>query len=220
MSTTTLNLDDDLYHYFQSVAFRELPVLAELRAQTQQMEHRNMQIAPEQGAFMAMLVKLTGARRIIEIGTFTGYSALSMALALPEGGELLALDINQDWTAVAQKYWRQAGVADKITLHIAPAQETLNSLLTNGESAQFDLMFIDADKTGYDGYYELGLKLLRPGGIMLFDNVLWGGAVADSEAQDADSVALRELNAKLHADERIDLSMIPIADGLTLARKR
>lgn len=220
MSTTTLNLDDDLYHYFQSVAFRELPVLAELRAQTQQMEHRNMQIAPEQGAFMAMLVKLTGARRIIEIGTFTGYSALSMALALPEGGELLALDINQDWTAVAQKYWRQAGVADKITLHIAPAQETLNSLLSNGESAQFDLMFIDADKTGYDGYYELGLKLLRPGGIMLFDNVLWGGAVADSEAQDADSVALRELNAKLHADERIDLSMIPIADGLTLARKR
>lgn len=220
MSTTTLNLDDDLYHYFQSVAFRELPVLAELRAQTQQMEHSNMQIAPEQGAFMAMLVKLTGARRIIEIGTFTGYSALSMALALPEGGELLALDINQDWTAVAQKYWRQAGVADKITLHIAPAQETLNSLLTNGESAQFDLMFIDADKTGYDGYYELGLKLLRPGGIMLFDNVLWGGAVADSEAQDADSVALRELNAKLHADERIDLSMIPIADGLTLARKR
>ena len=174
MSTNTLNLNDQLYQYYQSVAFREADVLKDLRLETQNLEFFNMQIAPEQGAFMAMLVQLSGAQRIVEVGTFTGYSSLSMAMALPDEGELYALDISEEWTNIARKYWQKAGVDDKIELMIAPAVKSLQALLQQGLNNQIDLMFIDADKPGYQAYFELGLQLVRKGGVILFDNVLWG----------------------------------------------
>jgi caffeoyl-CoA O-methyltransferase len=179
-----------------------------------------MQISPEQGQLMAFLVRLTGARRAIEVGVFTGYSALTVALALPEDGKLLACDISTEYTRVGQPFWQQAGVAHKIELVIAPALATLDRHLAAGEADSYDFAFIDADKTGYDAYVERCLRLLRSGGLMLIDNVLWNGAVARAAGGDADTAALQALNRKLHGDNRIDLVMLPVGDGLTLVRKR
>lgn len=219
MSTRTLNLDDALYRYLLDHSLREHPALAELRDLNRNHPRSSMQIAPEQGQFMALLVRLIGARRTIEIGVFTGYSALATALALPPDGCLIGCDISREFTDIARGFWEKAGVAHKIDLRIAPALETLDELIAQGESEAFDFAFIDADKTGYDAYYERCLALVRPGGLIAVDNVLWDGAVA-RPAQDADTAALQAFNRKLHADERIDLSLLPIADGLTLARKR
>jgi caffeoyl-CoA O-methyltransferase len=177
-----------------------------------------MQIGPEQGAFMAMLVKLMGAKRILEVGTFTGYSSLAMALT--GDVKIIAADVSEEWTNVARKYWKKAGVDGRIELRLGPAAETLEQLLKTGEAQHFDLMFIDADKSSYDTYYEGGLKLLRTGGVMLIDNVLWSGSVADPSVKDEDTSALRALNAKIMADIRVELVMVPICDGLTMARKK
>ena len=179
-----------------------------------------MQISPDQGQFMAMLVRLTGARRILEVGTFTGYSSLAMALALPDDGTIHALDVSDEYTSVARRHWEKAGVDHKITLTLAPATETLRGFLDDGMAGSFDLMFIDADKANYDAYYEHGLELVRDGGVILVDNVLWSGSVIDRAKQDDDTAAIRALNNKLKHDERIDLTMLSIGDGLTLAHKR
>jgi caffeoyl-CoA O-methyltransferase len=191
-----------------------------LRQETQQREDANMQIAPEQGQLMALLAELIGAKRCIEVGTFTGYSALAVARVLPADGKLICCDIDEDYTAVGRPYWEEAGVADKIDLRIAPAKETLDKMIDDGELGVFDFMFIDADKDGYDGYFEQGLKLLRTGGLFAFDNVFWRGAVADPAKKNENTRALRALNEKLGKDERISMAMVPIGDGVTLARKR
>ena len=219
MSRHTIELDDVLQRYLIDHSLREHPAQSALRAATASHAHAGMQISPEQGQFMALLVRLIGARRALEIGVFTGYSALAVALALPEDGRLLACDISDDYTRVGRPFWQQAGVAQKIELRLAPALETLDAQLAEGASGSYDFAFIDADKSGYDAYYERCLRLLRPGGLIAIDNTLWGGAVA-RPAQDADTEALQRLNAKLHQDQRIDLSLLPIGDGLTLARKR
>jgi caffeoyl-CoA O-methyltransferase len=213
-------LSDDLYDYLLGVSLREPPLLARLREETAEMPLAVMQISPEQGQFMALLAELIGARRVLEVGTFTGYSALAVALALPADGRIVACDVNEDTTAVARRYWAEAGVADKIELRLGPAVDTLEALLAEGGGETFDFAFIDADKVNYDAYYEGALALLRQGGLMVIDNVLWSGAVADPERQDADTSALRALNAKLHDDQRISLSLLPVSDGITLARKR
>jgi caffeoyl-CoA O-methyltransferase len=209
-----------LYDYLLQASLREPPLLAELRAETAKLPMAAMQISPEQGQFMAFLVETIGARRTIEIGTFTGYSALCVALALPAGGKVVACDVSEEYTAIGRRYWSLAGVADKIDLRLAPALDTLANLLADGGAGSFDFAFIDADKREYNGYYEAILKLMRPGGIIAVDNVLWGGAVADPAQQDDDTRAIRALNEKLKADSRISLSLLPIGDGLTLARKR
>lgn len=219
MSTRTLNLDDKLYQYLLDASLREHPVLTELRELNRHHPRASMQIAPEQGQFMALLIKLIGARRTIEVGVFTGYSTLATALALPPDGSIVACDISREYTDIGRRYWEKTGVAHKIDLRIAPAIETLDALIAQEQEGSFDFAFIDADKTSYDAYYERCLTLLRQGGLIVVDNVLWGGAVA-SEATDADTAALQAFNRKLHADQRIDLAMLPIADGLTLARKR
>jgi predicted O-methyltransferase YrrM len=220
MSSRSLNLDEQLYSYLQNVSLREPLILARLRAETAALPMAVMQISPEQGQFMAFLLKLTGARRCLEIGTFTGYSALVCALALPADGRLVALDISEEWTAIARRYWAEAGVADRIDLRLGSASKTLCELLADGMKASFDFIFIDADKSGYDEYLERGYELLRTGGLMVFDNVLWSGKVADPAVNDTDTEALRALNRKLHVDPRFDLSMLPVGDGLTLVRKR
>jgi caffeoyl-CoA O-methyltransferase len=219
MTNRTLNIDDHLYQYILDVSLREHPVLAELREVTRSQPRAGMQISPEQGQFMAMLVKLIGARQTLEIGVFTGYSALATALALPPDGRIIACDVNAEFTDIGRRHWEKAGVADKIDLRLAPATDTLDALIAEGRSGSFDFAFIDADKTNYDNYYERCLQLLRVGGLIAIDNVLWDGEVA-RPAQDADTAALQALNIKLHADERVDLSLLSIADGLTLARKR
>jgi predicted O-methyltransferase YrrM len=219
MSRRSLTVDDVLYQYLLDCSIREHPAQAALRAATASHPHAGMQISPEQGQFMALLVKLLGARRTIEVGVFTGYSALTVALALPDDGRLLACDISDEYTRVGRPFWQQAGVAHKIDLRLAPALETLEAQLAGGAAGQYDFAFIDADKTGYDAYYECCLQLLRPGGLIAIDNTLWGGAVAQP-ATSADTAALQQLNARLHDDQRIDLSLLPIGDGLTLARKR
>lgn len=220
MSNQTLCLDDELYDYLVSVSVRESDLLAELRQETSVLPMARMQIGPEQGQFMALLIQLIGARHCLEVGTFTGYSALVCAAALPEDGRLITLDISEEWTDIAQQYWQRSRAGQKIDLRLGPAADSLSALLAAGEAGGFDFLFIDADKTGYAEYFELGLKLIRPGGLIAFDNVLWGGAVADRSDQEQDTVALRSLNEALHHDNRIDLSMVPIGDGLTLARKR
>lgn len=220
MSNRTLNLTDDLYTYVLEVSLREPDVLARLRAETAAHPYARMQISPEQGQFMQILVKLLGARKALEVGVFTGYSSLAVTLALPEDGQLVACDVSEEFTSIARRYWAEAGVADRIDLRIAPALDTLDLLIENGDAGTFDFVFVDADKTNYDGYYERALCLVRSGGLITFDNVLWSGRVADPTQTDADTSALRELNLKLHADDRIDLSLLPIGDGLTLARKR
>jgi len=219
MSRRSLSLDDGLYQYLVDHSLREHPAQQALREATATHAHSSMQISPEQGQFMALLVKLTGARRAIEIGVFTGYSALTVALALPDDGRLLACDISDEYTRTAKPYWQQAGVAHKIDLQLAPALSTLDAQLAAGAAGQYDFAFIDADKTSYDAYYECCLRLLRPGGLIAIDNTLWSGSVA-LPAKDADTAALQQLNAKLHHDERVDLSLLPVGDGLTLARKR
>ena len=219
MSRRTIDLDDALYAYLLAHSLHEHPEQTALRKATARHPHGGMQISPEQGQFMQLLVKLIGAQRTIEIGTFTGYSALTVALALPAGGRLLACDISTEYTSIGEPYWQRAGVANKIELVVAPAAQTLAARIQAGESNHYDFAFIDADKTGYDAYYECCLQLVRPGGLIAFDNTLWSGAVAHP-ADDDDTRALQALNDKLYADARIDMAMLPIGDGLTLARKR
>jgi len=220
MSRRTWGIDEKVRKYLLDHSLREPPVAAELRAATAKLPYAGMQISPEQGQLMALLVQAIGGRRAIEVGTFTGYSALWVALALPADGKLVCCDVSTEWTAVGKPYWERAGVAGKIDLRIAPAMETLDRLLADGGAGAYDFAFIDADKTGYDGYYERCLRLLRGGGLIGIDNVLWGGDVADPRKRSADTLALRKLNDKLHRDERIALSMLPVGDGLTLALKR
>lgn len=209
-----------MYDYLLQVSLREHPVLTELRQVTAQHAMGQMQIAPEQGQFMALLVQLMGVRRALEVGVFTGYSALAVALALPNGGQLIACDVSEEYTAIAQQYWQKAGVANKIDLRLAPATETLQHLIDAGQSNTFDFAFIDADKSNYDTYYEQALQLVRAGGVIAIDNVLWYGRVADATVNDNRTEKIRALNQKLHQDDRIDLSLLPIGDGVTLARKR
>jgi predicted O-methyltransferase YrrM len=220
MSNKTIGLSDRLYNYLLSNSLREPEILAQLRHETAQHPMSQMQIAPEQGQFMALVVQLLGAKKTLDIGVFTGYSALCVALALPEEGKVIACDVSEEYTAIARRYWEQAGVSHKIDLRIAPALETLDQLLAAGQAETFDFAFIDADKTNYGTYYERSLQLVRPGGLIVVDNVLWSGQVADPEVTDNRTDTIRAFNQKLHQDERVTLSMLPIADGLTLALKR
>ena len=220
MSNQTLNLDDRLYRYLVDHSVHEPEVLTALRHETAQHPMAQMQIAPEQGQFMALLVQLLGVKKALEVGVFTGYSALRVALALPPEGKLVACDVSEEYTAIARRYWEKAGVAAKIDLRIAPAAETLNKLIQAGETNSFDFAFIDADKSSYPIYYEQVLQLVRPGGLIALDNVLWSGQVADPTVQDRRTNTLRALNDAIHNDDRVVASLVPIADGLTLAMKK
>jgi predicted O-methyltransferase YrrM len=213
-------LERSLHDYLLSVSLREPVLLQQLRHETANHPMSQMQIAPEQGQLMALLVQLIGAKKTLEIGVFTGYSSLAVALALPPDGKMVACDVSDEYTAIAQRYWQLAGVADKIDLRIAPALETLDQLLADGQANSFDFAFIDADKSNYERYYERSLQLIRKGGLIAIDNVLWSGQVADPAVQDTRTNAIRSLNAKLHQDDRISLSLLAIADGLTLALKK
>ena len=217
MSTGVLNLTTDLRDYIWEKGMNEHPVLKELREETAELPESMMQICPEQGALMANIIRIMSAKRTIEIGTFTGYSTLVVALALPEDGEIVACDISKEWTSVGKKKWEQARVRDKIDLRIAPALETLEDLLAEGQEGTFDFAFIDADKTNYLNYYQKCLKLVRRGGVIAIDNVLWSGAVIKNDVNDVDTLAIRELNDYLVRDERVALSMVPVGDGLTIA---
>ncbi|WP_204140363.1 class I SAM-dependent methyltransferase [Halomicronema sp. CCY15110] len=220
MTNQSIGLESTLYDYLLAVSLREHPVLTELRQATAQLAMGQMQIAPEQGQFMALLIQLMNGQRALEVGVFTGYSALAVALALPPTGQLIACDVSAEYTAIARQYWQKAGVADKIDLRLAPATETLQQLIDAGETATFDFAFIDADKSNYDTYYEQALQLVRVGGVIAIDNVLWYGRVADASVTDNRTKKIRALNQKLHQDDRVDLSLLPLGDGLTLARKR
>jgi predicted O-methyltransferase YrrM len=209
-----------IYEYLISNSRREPEILRRLREETAVLPRASMQISPEHGQFMALIVQLMGARRALEVGVFTGYSSLAVALALPSDGQIVACDVSEEYTSVARRYWKEAGVAHKIDLRLAPALETLRGLIAHGERGRFDFAFIDADKTNYEGYYECALDLIRPGGLIMVDNVLWSGRVADPKENDADTVALRAFNTQLHADSRVSLSMLPLSDGVTLAVKR
>ena len=220
MSNRTIAITESIYKYLCDHSLRENKELVDLRNYTFSMEERAMQIAPEQGQFMQMLVKLIGAKNTIEVGVFTGYSSLAIALALPEDGRIVACDVNPQYTSVAEKFWVSAGVRKKIDLRIGPAKDTLLELINNGLTGTFDFAFIDADKVNYNHYYERCLELIRPGGLITVDNVLWGGAVSNDGINDVDTNSIRALNDKLHQDERIELSLVPIGDGLTLAMKR
>ena len=220
MSSKTLQLTNSVVDYIQKAGLREHPIQKALREFTANHPRSVMQISPEQGQLMAMLAKLMNARRCIEVGVFTGYSALSVALALPEDGELIACDIRSEYTDLAKPYWEKANVQHRIKLHIAPANETLDQLINDNQQNTFDMAFIDADKIGYDTYYEQCLQLIRPGGIILIDNVLWGGNVTKEECTDEDTTALKKLNKKVHEDDRVDMIMLPVSDGLTIAMKR
>lgn len=220
MTGKTLGLGDRLYDYLLSVSLREPEVLRQLRQETAAMSNAIMQTTPDEGQFLGFLVQLMGAKKALEVGVFTGYSALSVALALPPDGKLVACDVSAEYTAIARRFWQQAGVDHKVDLRIAPALETLDALLADGEAGSFDFAFIDADKSNYWNYYERSLALLRPGGLIAVDNVLWSGQVADPSVQDASTQAIRDFNTKLHQDDRISLSLVPISDGVTLALKR
>ena len=219
MSNIHTPVTKELWEYIRSVSLREPEVLRRLREETAAYPQVSCQIAAEQGQFMQLLIRLIGASRTLEIGTFTGYSSTAVAMALPDDGRLIACDISKEWTDVARRYWREAGVAHKIELMLGPAIETLDGLIADGQAGAFDFVFIDADKTNYDGYYERSLELARRGGVIAIDNVLWHGQVADPGVNEPDTLAVRALNRKLHHDGRVDLSMVPIGDGVTLAVK-
>ena len=216
----SIAITDALLDYVDKVGLHEHPVLAQCREETSRLEMAMMQISPIQGAAMAMLARLIGARRYLEVGVFTGYSTLAVALALPDDGQVVACDVSEEWTARARRYWQAAGQAHKITLKLAPARDTLDALLASGEAGRFDMAFIDADKTNYDAYYERALKLLRPGGLIIVDNVLWNGQVVDPTDQSESTLAIRAINTKIHGDNRVDMALLPFGDGLMLARKR
>ena len=220
MTNRTLNLDDNLYQYLLDVSLRETPLLKRLRDETAQLSTAHWQIAPEQGQFMALLVQLTGAKRILEIGTFTGYSALCMTAAMPADGQLICCDLPGDYNSIARRYWHEAGVAERIELRLAPALESLSQLVRSGKAESFDLIFIDADKANYPVYLEHALVLARQGGLILFDNVLWSGRVLEQSPDSVDTRAIQALNRTLKRDQRLDLSLLPLGDGLTLCRKR
>jgi caffeoyl-CoA O-methyltransferase len=220
MTRRTPPLSDALYDYLLSVSLREPLVLRRLREETAGHPQSDMQISPEQGQLMALLARTIGARRTLELGVFTGYSALAVALALPDDGRVVACDLSEEYTAVARRYWREAGVEHKIDLRLGPAAATLEALLGERQEGAFDFAFLDADKENNDLYYEQLLRLLRPGGLLLIDNAFWGGLVIDPAAQDPATAAIRTLNEKVHHDDRVDLALLPVADGLTLVRKR
>ncbi len=220
MLKRTTNVDEALYDYLLSVSLHETDVMRRLREETSHLPMGGMQIAADQGSFMALLVQLIGAKKTLEVGVFTGYSSLVVASALPEDGKVYACDVSEEWTSVGRRYWEEARVAHKIVLNLAPGVETLDRFLEEGQAGTFDFAFIDADKNNYDLYYERALKLLRVGGLIAIDNTLWHGKVIDETAQDDDTVAIRALNAKVHADERVTSSLVPIGDGVMLARKR
>jgi len=221
MADSYLGLDERIEDYLMNNSLREPDALRRLREETIATNpHAEMSVSPIQGQFMALLVKLTGAVKTLEVGVFTGYSSLCTALALPPNGRVVACDVSEEWTSVARRYWAEAGVADKITLRLGPAVETLDELLGDGQAGTFDFAFIDADKPNYDNYYERALKLVRRGGLIIFDNMLWSGKVADPGVQDAQTVALRALNEKLHHDERVFMSLLPLRDGISLAVKQ
>ncbi len=220
MTKKSLGLDNQVYEYLLSVSLREAEVLTKLRQETDRHPMSIMQISPEQGQFMGLLVKLLQAKKTLDIGVFTGYSSLVVALALPEDGKVIACDRDPEATAIARRYWQIAGVESKIDLRLAPALETLDQLIAEGEAGSFDFVFIDADKRNYPNYYERALTLLRPGGVVAIDNVLWSGSVADPEVTDNRTIAIREFNQQLHQDSRVEISMLPLADGLTLALKQ
>ncbi|HEX9449793.1 MAG TPA: class I SAM-dependent methyltransferase [Burkholderiales bacterium] len=219
MSNKTLSLTNALYAYLVEHSVREPEILQRLRAETAKDSMSMMQIGPEQGQFMQLLVRLMGAKNCLEVGVFTGYSSLAVALVLPADGHIVACDVSEKWTAIARKYWAEAGVADRIDLRIAPALATLDGLIASGKSGSFDFAFIDADKTNYLGYYERALTLVRRGGLIAVDNTLWGGQVIDKKAKSDDTQAIRQFNDRLRDDLRIHLSLLPIGDGLTLALK-
>jgi predicted O-methyltransferase YrrM len=219
MANKTLSLTNALYAYLVEHSVREPEILRRLRAETGQDRMSMMQIGPEQGQFMQLLVRLMGAKNCLEIGVFTGYSSLAVALALPADGRIVACDISEQWTAIARRYWQEAGVTAKIDLRIAPALSTLDELIESGMSACFDFAFIDADKVNYLGYYERALTLLRSGGLIAVDNTLWGGQVIDKKSKSGDTQAIRRFNDRLYSDSRVQLSLLPIGDGLTLALK-
>ena len=214
------SFDQATYQYLVNTSVRETDVARRLREETQQLPMAQMQIGPDQGQFLQLLVQLINARRTLEVGVFTGYSSLWVATGLPEDGEIIACDVSEEYTSVARRYWREAGIDHKIDLRLRPAVETLDELLANGQAGSFDFAFIDADKTNYDNYYERLLKLIRPGGLIAIDNTIWSGRVADPNESDKDTVALRELNTKLYRDERVALSMLSVGDGLTLAMRK
>ena len=220
MSSKTLSLTDELREYLLRVGVREPAVLSRLRERTGALPDARMQICPEQGAFLTVFARAVGARRILEVGTFTGYSSVALAQALPPDGELLCCDVSEEWTAMARAAWAEAGLSDRVRLVLAPALATLDGLLAEGQAGRFDLAFVDADKESYPAYHERCLALLRPGGVALYDNVLWSGRVLDPADTTRDTVALRAFNERLRHDDRVDLSMLPVGDGLTLARKR
>ena len=220
MANRPTALTDRLHAYLVEVSLREPPLLRELREETARLPEAIMQISPEQGQFMRLMVELIGARRAVEIGTFTGYSALCVAEAMGPEGRLIACDVSAEYTAMARRYWARAGIAERIDLRLGPAVATLDHLLAGGAAGSIDFAFIDANKSDYDAYYERALALVRPGGLIAIDNVLWDGSVADPKIDDADTNAIRALNLKLRGDQRVDISLVPIGDGLTLARKR
>lgn len=220
MSNKTLHLTPELYQYLLQVSLHEHPVLAELRAETAKMNERNMQIAPEQGQFMALLIQLIGARKGIEIGVFTGYSATAVALAMPAEGKIIACDVSVEWTSIAKRYWQKAGIENKIELHLQPALKTVDELIAKGETNTFDYAFIDANKENYLNYYEKVLTLIRPNGVILIDNTLWNGAVCDKNIQDAETNAIRAVNERVFRDDRVNAVLLPIGDGLSLIRKK
>ena len=220
MSRKTIEIDDDLYDYLLRISLREPAIMRRLREEIAALPRANMQMAPEQAQLLGLLVELTGARRCLEIGTFTGYSTLAVAAALPADGTVVACDVSDEWTQIARSYWEEAGVVEKIDLRLAPAVDTLQALVAGGEAGTFDFALIDADKENYEHYYELCLELLRAGGLVAIDNVLWHGRVIDRSVSDEDTAAIREFNSALHVDSRVSLSLVPIGDGMTLARKR
>lgn len=220
MSVTHIEMTQELAAYLRRVSLRESGLLRRLREETASLPNANMQIPAEQGQFMGMLVQMMGAKKVLEVGVFTGYSSLSVALALPPDGRLIACDRSEEWTSIARRYWAEAGVSGKIQLHLAPAVESLDKLIAGGEAGTFDFAFIDADKLNYDKYYERALLLLRTGGLIAIDNVLWHGDVIDPSINDDETNAIRSLNEKIHADERVTMCMLPLGDGVTLALKR